>query len=100
MSLLLNTINVLLVLLFSITLITPGLSVDYCSKKLCPKKNHIRCGNDGAFGKKCPKTAADIPITDELKRFIVDYHNEVRKGVSEGNYKGLETANRMVQMVM
>lgn len=98
--LLLNSTNALLVLTFAINLIKPSLSTDFCSTKLCPRKNHIRCGHNGGFGVKCPKNAVEILITDELIKFIIDKHNEVRKGVSAGNYKGLETANRMIEMVM
>lgn len=96
--LLLNSVSALLVLTF-IVLIEPGLSTDYCSKKLCPKKDHACCGKDGSFGKSCPKKAKEIPITEELKGLILKKHNEVRQEISEGNYEGLKNAKRMVEMV-
>lgn len=95
----LNLINTILVITFVTTLITPGLSADYCSKKICPKQNHIGCRNNGLFGSKCPKNAEHVPITDELRCLIVDTHNEARKRISAGNFKGLENANRMTEMV-
>lgn len=95
----LNSIKALLAVTFTITLIRQAFSTNYCSKKLCPRKNHIRCGNDGSFGKNCPKDAVEISINEELRKLIVDKHNEVRKGISQGNYKGLKNANRMIEMV-
>lgn len=98
--LLLNSIKELLAVTFVvIVLIRPGSTTDYCSKKLCPAQNHIRCGNDGSFGKNCPKNAVEVPITDQLKSLILDKHNEVRRSISAGNY-GLPTAKRMIEIVL
>lgn len=91
-----NLINAILVV---ITLITPCLSTDYCSKKICPNKKHTCCTNNGSFGTKCPKNAVEVPITDELRCLIVDTHNEARKRISAGNFKGLKNAKQMTEMV-
>lgn len=97
--LLFNSINSLLLLtFFSIISVNEVSSVDYCSKKLCGGKKHIACGNDGSFGPKCPKDATVVPMKD-LKAFIVEKHNEIRKDVCAGNYKGLKNANRMIELV-
>lgn len=93
-----NLINLLLIVTF--TILTTVSSTNYCSNKLCPgKRNHIGCKNDGNFCDTCPKNSEVIPMTDEFQCFIVDKHNEIRRGVSEGNYKGLKNANRMIEMV-
>ncbi|KAJ6644480.1 Antigen 5 like allergen Cul n 1 [Pseudolycoriella hygida] len=96
--LLTNTISALLVLSSAVTFVTSKKKVDYCSKDICPKRDHVRCGNDGSFGPKCPKKAQVITITDELKRLILKTHNDLRKDISAGNYKGLESAKRMIEL--
>lgn len=88
-----------LVIALVVIVVDPGLSIDYCSKKLCREKKHIRCGNDGSFGKDCPANAEVVPMTAELKKYIVDTHNEIRRNVIEGRYPDLKSANRMIQMV-
>ncbi|KAG4078818.1 hypothetical protein HA402_015408 [Bradysia odoriphaga] len=96
--LLLGTINALLVINLFLILIEPSFATNYCSKDLCKGKRHCRCGKDGSFGPDCPKNAEEVQMTEELKRLIVDIHNEVRESISEGNYKGLKPANRMIKM--
>lgn len=97
--LLLKLINLLLLITLTIVPINTYKTKDYCSKKLCTSAKHTACGYKGSFGPKCPKNAEVVKMTDELKAFIVGKHNEVRKGVCKGNYKGLKKANRMIEMV-
>lgn len=95
--LLVNLINLLLIVTF--TIITTVTSTDYCSKKLCGKRKHIACGNNGKFGEKCPKTVELVEMTEELQSIILEKHNKIRAGVSKGNYKGLQSACRMIELV-
>jgi len=73
---------------------------DYCQAGLCTdNKVDIGCNASGDFGPKCPSVHALVPMTDDLKAYTLQKHNQVRRDIANGNkYNGFATANRMIEM--
>ncbi|XP_029722824.2 antigen 5 like allergen Cul n 1 [Aedes albopictus] len=69
---------------------------DYCDSKICfGGVPNIGCNNDGKLSKSCPKDAKIIEMTDELKKLILDTHNNYRSTLATGGVKWLPKAAAM-----
>ncbi|TMW44096.1 hypothetical protein DOY81_010824, partial [Sarcophaga bullata] len=74
-------------------------ATDYCSSSICTNgAKHIACGHSGQFPASCPSNAKMIPITDDLKKILVDTHNEKRNFIAGGGDAKLSPACRMATM--
>ncbi|XP_052863079.1 antigen 5 like allergen Cul n 1-like [Anopheles cruzii] len=72
---------------------------DYCDPDLCdPGQTHIGCNNPGGFVKGCNEPKV-VPVTDELKKIMLDEHNKYRSTVATGGVKWLPKAKRMTTVV-
>jgi Cysteine-rich secretory protein family len=77
---------------------------DYCDKDLCtvppnpPTLPHIACGATGLPGPACPSDAENIEIDDEMKKYILDMHNNLRNKIASGNQPGFKPAKVMATM--
>lgn len=95
-----NTFESLLVVIFSIVLVSEASTTDYCKSNLCPiNYPHIGCKNDGKFGPKCSKDTRVVEMTADIIDFILKKHNDARKAICDGNLGKFGPANRMIELV-
>ena len=72
---------------------------DYCDSSLCdPGVQHIGCNAKNELSPDCNE-GKKIELTDELKKLILDEHNNYRNQVAKGELNWLPTASNMVTMV-
>lgn len=74
--------------------------IDYCHTGLCkaPYK-HIGCKATENFGLNCTSERSLVPMTVELKAYLLKKHNVARSDIANGKISGYKSANRMVEMV-
>ncbi|XP_029720202.2 antigen 5 like allergen Cul n 1 [Aedes albopictus] len=71
---------------------------DYCDSSLCdPGVQHIGCNAKNELSPDCNE-GKKIELTDELKKLILDEHNNYRNQVAKGELNWLPTASNMVTM--
>lgn len=76
------------------------MATDYCNPSLCyGYGKHIGCDNNGDFSPKCPDYRFIVNMTNTMKSFILNKHNQLRSFVAMGQIDGYESADSMAQMV-
>lgn len=76
-----------------------ALAYDYCQPNLCkPNTTHIGCGKTDNFGPYCPTERSLVPMTVQLKAYLLTKHNVARCNIANGKIPGYKSANRMVEM--
>ncbi|KAM7350295.1 venom allergen-1-like [Cochliomyia hominivorax] len=73
-------------------------ATDYCSSSICNNVKHIACDHNGQFDASCPADAKMVTITDDLKKVVVDAHNEKRNYLAGGGDTRFKPACRMPTM--
>ncbi|XP_049283913.1 antigen 5 like allergen Cul n 1-like [Anopheles funestus] len=73
---------------------------DYCDPTLC-KNNlvHVGCGKSDNYGPYCPVDRQLVPITEEVKTFILDLHNVFRATTARGEVNNYASASRMPTLI-
>ncbi|KAG4074792.1 hypothetical protein HA402_006431 [Bradysia odoriphaga] len=75
------------------------MATDYCNPALCyGYGKHIGCDNDGDFSPKCPDNRLLVNMTNSMKYFILNKHNQLRSFVAMGQIDGYDSADSMAQM--
>ncbi|KAJ6648389.1 Antigen 5 like allergen Cul n 1 [Pseudolycoriella hygida] len=75
------------------------LAIDYCQAGLCKANaKHVGCGKTDNFGPNCPKERSLLPMTAELKAYLLKKHNAARSDLANGKIPGYKSANRMIEM--
>jgi len=93
------TIIIVTAVLATILLIDVVLGLDYCQKGLCGSNvKHIGCGNNGDFGPNCPPERSLVPMTADLKAYLLQKHNQARSNIANGKITGYQSANRMIEV--
>lgn len=78
------------------TILQYAYAADYCDPSICfGGEANIGCNNDRKLSKTCPKDAKIIEMTDELKKLILDTHNNYRSTLATGGVKWLPKASAM-----
>lgn len=73
---------------------------DYCDKSLCKNNQpHVACGKNENYGPFCPVDRQLVPLPEEVKKYILDLHNQFRSTVARGDVPGYEPASRMPTLV-
>lgn len=73
---------------------------DYCDKALCKNNQpHVACGKSDNYGPFCPVNRELVPLTEEVKNYILDLHNQFRSTVARGDVPGYAPASRMPTLV-
>ncbi|TMW42630.1 hypothetical protein DOY81_012291, partial [Sarcophaga bullata] len=91
--------KLLLVFLIIGTIFAATTGTDYCSETLCERGvRHIACGHSGQFDATCPANAKIVTINGNLKRLLVDTHNEKRNFIAGGGDAKHRPASRMATM--
>lgn len=90
-----------LFLVFALVINLASCVVDYCGQGLCGLTGfrHITCDASGNFASSCPRDARIVPMTTELKKQIMDHHNDKRNRIAGGYEPGFEQATKMTTMV-
>lgn len=77
-----------------------ALGYDYCQTNLCRSNaKHIGCGSTDNFGPDCPSERSLVPMTADLKAYLLRKHNLARSNIANGKITGYTSANRMIEMV-
>lgn len=72
----------------------------YCDKSLCKNNQpHVACGKGDSYGPFCPPNRELVPLSEEVKRYILDLHNQFRSTVARGDVVGYSPASRMPTLV-
>lgn len=89
------------IVLFATTLLNDMvLGFDYCQTGLCQgNAKHVGCGTTDNFGANCPAERSLVPMTADLKAYLLKKHNDARRNIATGKISGYKTANRMIEMV-
>ncbi|XP_061516719.1 antigen 5 like allergen Cul n 1 [Anopheles gambiae] len=87
------------VLLVALISHTSG-QTDYCEPTLC-KNNlvHVGCGKSENYGPYCPIDRQLVPMTEEVKTYILDLHNVFRANVARGEVTNYSPASRMPTLI-
>lgn len=98
----------LLIVLISLSFyILTSKATDWCEiqSKFCNTADnnktlqHIGCKNNEVKNQRCSTKAELIQIDENLKKFILEYHNLKRSEIAIGEYEIFRPASRMIQMV-
>ncbi|XP_073831640.1 uncharacterized protein [Musca autumnalis] len=74
-------------------------SANYCASTLCPSGvKHVACNHNGKFDSTCSNDAAMVSIGANLKKIIVNVHNNKRNYIAGGNVAKFKPACRMATM--
>ncbi|EDW86490.2 uncharacterized protein Dwil_GK14730 [Drosophila willistoni] len=81
----------------------PNLSItlDYCARSLCGRRQHIACNNLGAWSSACPRSPSEplaINFNEVHRNQILLGHNVRRNQIAGGNLNGYRSARRMATM--
>lgn len=91
--------TIVAVVLATILLKQMVIGYDYCQASLCRTGKHIGCGSTDSFASTCPAERSLVPMTANLKSYLLKKHNDARSNIANGKITGYKTANRMIEMV-
>ncbi len=92
--------TIVTIVLVTILLKQMVIGYDYCQASLCRTGKHIGCGSTDNFASTCPAERSLVPMTADLRAYLLKKHNEARCNIANGKISGYKSANRMIEMVI